>query len=69
MIGPERHPAGGVPIGVRTSGGWGRILPLPLREGVGGKGAHSLGPWLCAPFPPTPSLKGRGRILHPGRLS
>ncbi len=36
-------------------------LPLPLREGVGGG-------VLCGtePLPPTPSLKGRGSIKHPG---
>ena len=38
------------------------ILPLPLREGVGGKGAV---PPLCRPLPPTPSRKGRGRLQRP----
>ena len=33
-------------------------LPLPLREGVGGRG---LGPH--EPLPPTPSLKGRGSLF------
>ncbi len=38
-----------------------KLLPLPLREGVGGRGAYSRRPRLHAPLPPTPSLKGRGR--------
>ena len=34
--------------------------PLPLREGVGGRG-----PWIArSPLPPTPSRKGRGRLLR-----
>ena len=33
-------------------------LPLPLREGVGGRG-----PIRSDPLPPTPSRKGRGRSL------
>jgi hypothetical protein len=38
-----------------------RILPRPLREGVGGRGwAESR---TDQPLPATPSLKGRGRIL------
>jgi hypothetical protein len=38
-------------------------LPLPLREGVGGRGAYHNEPWLYAPLPPPPSLKGRGRVM------
>ena len=35
------------------------VLPLPLREGVGRRG-----PWgWSRPLPPTPSHKGRGRLL------
>src|SRR5271165_6223253 len=38
---------------------WVTMLPLPLREGVGGRGpVDQLGP-----LPPTPSRKGRGRVL------
>ncbi len=33
-------------------------LPLPLREGVGGRGSCR-----TEPLPPTPSLKGRGRLF------
>ena len=39
------------------------FLPLPLREGVGGRGAYNRYPRLFAPLPPTPSLKGRGKML------
>ena len=39
-----------------------RLLPLPLREGVGGRGR--CGRWR-GPLPPTPSRKGRGRIVRP----
>ena len=35
-------------------------LPLPLREGVGGRGRRSM---RSRPLPPTPSLKGRGSLL------
>ena len=35
-------------------------LPLPLREGVGGRGPCRKRPRLYAPLPPAPSLKGRG---------
>jgi len=42
------------------------ILPLPVWEGVGGRGAYIQRRWMYAPLPPTPSLKGRGRIsYHP----
>ncbi len=40
----------------------GKILPLRLREGVGGRGAYSDGPLMYAPLPPTPALKRRGRM-------
>jgi hypothetical protein len=34
------------------------VLPLPLREGLGGRG-----PWLVSdPLPPTPSRKGSGSV-------
>ena len=38
-------------------------LPLPLREGVGGRGACASDSRAYAPLPPTPSLKGRGRLF------
>jgi hypothetical protein len=38
----------------------GRILPLPLREGGGGRGRSEAR--TDRPLPPTPSLKGRGKI-------
>ncbi|HTB48083.1 MAG TPA: cytochrome c-type biogenesis protein [Acetobacteraceae bacterium] len=41
----------------------GRILPLALREGVGGRGAYAPSQRGHAPLPPTPSHKGRGRSL------
>jgi indolepyruvate ferredoxin oxidoreductase beta subunit len=37
-------------------------LPLPLREGVGGRGADDPDPARRAPLPPAPSLKGRGSV-------
>ena len=43
-------------------------LPLPLREGVGGRGAYIHGRRKYAPLPPTPSLKGRGSMLTRSRL-
>jgi cytochrome c553 len=48
---------------MRRAGGGSRDerLPLPLREGVGGRGANLEGQQKYAPLPPTPSLKGRGR--------
>ena len=36
---------------------------LPLREGVGGRGAGTSDPDVAAPVPPTASLKGRGSPL------
>ena len=36
------------------------VLPLPLREGVGGRGRCQVG---CGPLPLPPSRKGRGRAL------
>ena len=40
-----------------------KLLPLPLREGVGGRGsgARTSDATLARPLPPTPSHKGRGR--------
>ena len=35
-------------------------LPLPLREGAGGRGATTPASWQFALLPPAPSLKGRG---------
>jgi hypothetical protein len=35
-------------------------LPLPLREGVRGRGAYFCRLRMYAPLPVTPSLKGRG---------
>ncbi len=44
--------------GMRVCGGASDpVLPLPLREGVGGRGPC---PALAPPPPPTPSRKGRG---------
>ena len=43
------------------------FLPLPLREGVGGRGASGTGFVRSPPLPPTPSRKGRGR-RRPGPL-
>ena len=44
-------------------------LPLPLREGAGGRGASSTAATRDQPLPPTPSLKGRGSrtSLNSGR--
>jgi flagellar biosynthesis protein FlhG len=42
-----------------------RLLPLPLREGAGRRGADARGLWMYAPLPPAPSHKGRGGILSP----
>jgi hypothetical protein len=41
------------------------VLPLPLREGVGGRGACAPRVEARAPLPPPPSLKGRGRTGAP----
>ncbi len=45
-----------------------KLLPLPLWEGGGGRGACARTLGEHAPLPPTPSLKGRGRssfsLLH-----
>jgi len=38
-------------------------LPLPLWEGVGGRGAYARNIRAYAPLPPTPSHKGRGRLF------
>jgi len=38
------------------------LLPLPLREGVGGRGANTPDQRAHAPLPPPHSLKGRGSI-------
>jgi cytochrome c-type biogenesis protein CcmH len=43
----------------RTGGFKAKILPLPLREGAGGRGRPE--GRTDQPLPPTPSLKGRGR--------
>ena len=40
-------------------------LPLPLREGVGGRGL----PGSPGPLPPTPSRKGRGSISGSASLA
>ena len=37
------------------------ILPLPLREGVGGRGRYAA----LGPLPPTPSRKGEGESFLP----
>ena len=42
------------------------VLPLPLREGGGGRGRTPLAP--DRPLPPTPSRKGRGRIGLTGMI-
>ena len=44
---------------------WQKVLPLPLREGVGGGGyaGKKLGFVRVRPPPPTPSRKGRRRIF------
>jgi len=39
-------------------------LPLPFREGAGGRGAYIQGPRMYAPLPPAPSLKGRGSVCY-----
>jgi hypothetical protein len=48
-------------------------LPLPLWEGVGGRGACARGERRLAPLPPTPSYKGRGRVVpvtgHDGAIA
>ncbi len=62
--------AGLVPIRIRIGVGQGAILPLPLREGVVGRGGTNATQGggidtklACVRFPPppTPSRKGRGR--------
>jgi hypothetical protein len=43
-----------------------RLLPLPLREGVGGRGAYSR---VCSAVrtpPPNPLPQGEGEVLYRG---
>ena len=53
----EGQMAGTSPIGIRIADE--RLLPLPLREGVGGRGPTTTGRGDC-PLPPPPSRMGRG---------
>ena len=41
-----------------------RLLPLPLREGAGGRGARRLASAPRATPPPTPSLKRKGAVVR-----
>jgi hypothetical protein len=42
-----------------------KVLPLPLREGVGGGGGVRFPQRRSnGPLPPTPSREGRGRMLR-----
>ena len=58
--GQKRHSSEGQSSQVRQYS-----LPLPLREGVGGRGSAGR----HGPLPPTPSRKGRGRFLYLFRFS
>jgi hypothetical protein len=65
--------AGTRPMRIRISAGGSNILPLPLREGAGGRGGTSTGRGRgitrqvrlrgAFPLPPTPSRKWRGRTF------
>ena len=47
--------SGGAPVPME-------MLPPPLEGGGLGGGVHIRLPWMYAPLPPTPSLKGRGEF-------
>ena len=57
------------PIGIELRPGGGRILPLPLREGVGGRGAYSSSPRLTHPSPQPPPSRGGGECSVRSSLS
>ena len=59
----DHRPAANPPWMKQSDRGGEKALPLPLREGVGGRGAYGLGRCRVRAPPPTPSLKGRGRLL------
>ena len=73
---PLAGPAGTMQVAVLLTLGLGVLgmgaltfFPLPLREGVRGRGrwelaTDRLSSLVRGPLPPTPSLKGRGSILH-----
>jgi RHH-type transcriptional regulator, proline utilization regulon repressor / proline dehydrogenase / delta 1-pyrroline-5-carboxylate dehydrogenase len=61
---PDRSNSAGVDLADRDALA-ALILPLPLREGVGGRGASAAESVHLAPLPPPPSLKGSGRASAP----
>ena len=76
VVPPLAGPAGTMQVAVLLTLGLGVLgmgaltfFPLPLRGGVGGWGrwelaTDRLSSLVRGPLPPTPSLKGRGSILH-----
>jgi hypothetical protein len=59
--------AGLDPIGIRISGGSGKNLPLPLREGVGGRGScrRRTNVFYALTPPPNPLQQGEGENFMP----
>ena len=76
VVPPLAGPAGTMQVAVLLTLGLGVLgmgaltfFPLPLRVGVRGRGrwelaTDRLSSLVRGPLPPTPSLKGRGSILH-----